>query len=115
TGRVDDMIITGGENVYPVEVEEVLGRHPDVLEVAVVGVPDERWGHVVAAFIVPRRPDLTTAALDAFCRASDRLAGYKRPRRIVFVKAIPKNPVGKILRRLLLAGEYEELSSTWPS
>ncbi|HLI27158.1 MAG TPA: long-chain fatty acid--CoA ligase, partial [Chloroflexota bacterium] len=110
TGRVDDMIITGGENVYPIEVEDVLARHPDVAEVAVVGLPDEKWGQVVTAFVVPRRPDLTAAELDAYCRASPDLADFKRPRRVVFVRAIPKSPVGKILRRLLLAGEYEPLA-----
>jgi 2-furoate---CoA ligase len=110
TGRVDDMIITGGENVYPIEVEDVLARHPDVAEVAVVGLPDEKWGQVVTAFVVPRRPDLTAAELDAHCRASPDLADFKRPRRVVFVRAIPKSPVGKILRRLLLAGEYEPLA-----
>ncbi len=110
TGRVDDMIISGGENVYPIEVEDVLARHPDVAEVAVVGLPDEKWGQVVTAFVVPRRPDLTAAELDAYCRASPDLADFKRPRRVVFVRAIPKSPVGKILRRLLLAGEYEVLT-----
>ena len=151
TGRVDDMIITGGENVYPVEVEDALARHPGVAEVAVVGLPDERWGQVVTAFIVPRSsqpppahpelvegPDppssadgepvepraseqpLTTAEIDAYCRSNASLASFKRPRKIIFVKQIPKSPVGKILRRLLIAGEYEPLepatigSSTLP-
>jgi 2-furoate---CoA ligase len=109
TGRVDDMIITGGENVYPIEVENVLAQHPDVAEVAVAGLPDERWGQVVTAFVVPRRPDLTFEELDRHCRASPELADFKRPRRVVFVRAIPKSPVGKILRRQLLAGEYEPL------
>jgi 2-furoate---CoA ligase len=108
TGRVDDMIITGGENVYPVEVEEVLVRHPDVLEVAVAGLPDERWGQLVAAFVVPRRPDLQLAELEAYCREAF-VSAYKRPRRLVLVKEIPKSPVGKVLRRLLQAGEYEAL------
>jgi 2-furoate---CoA ligase len=110
TGRVDDMIITGGENVHPVEVEEVLAGHPDVADVAVAGLPDERWGQVVTAFVVPRRADLTAADLDAHCRASERLARFKRPRRIVLVARIPRSPVGKTLRRLLVAGEYEAAS-----
>jgi 2-furoate---CoA ligase len=105
TGRVDDMIITGGENVSPVEIESLLSLHPAVSEVAVVGLPDERWGKVVAAF-VKRRAAVTPEELDAHCRASG-LANFKRPRRVVFVSAIPKSPVGKLLRRKLVAGEYE--------
>src|SRR5579862_7145445 len=105
TGRVDDMIITGGENVSPVEIESCLSLHAAVSEVAVVGLPDERWGKIVAAFIKPRAA-VATDELDAFCRASG-LAGFKRPRRYVFVKDIPKSPVGKLLRRKLVAGDYE--------
>jgi 2-furoate---CoA ligase len=105
TGRVDDMIITGGENVSPVEIESRLSLHPAVAEVAVVGLPDERFGKIVAAFI-KRRAAVEPAELDAFCRASE-LANFKRPRRYVFVEAIPKSPVGKLLRRKLVAGEYE--------
>jgi 2-furoate---CoA ligase len=105
TGRVDDMIVTGGENVSPGDVENVLSLHPDVAEVAVAGLRDERWGQKVAAFIVRRRP-VDAAALDAHCRGSG-LANFKRPRDYVFVAAIPKSPVGKILRRLLVAGEFE--------
>ena len=104
TGRVDDMIITGGENVSPGDVENVLSLHPDVAEVAVAGLADERWGQKVAAFIVRRRP-VDAAALDAHCRGSG-LANFKRPRDYVFVASIPKSPVGKILRRLLVAGEF---------
>jgi 2-furoate---CoA ligase len=109
TGRVDDMIITGGENVQPIEVEDVLSRHPDVAEVAVVGLPDERWGQVVTAFIVPERPGLTEEDIDAYCRESTSLARFKRPKKVVFVKEVPKSPVGKLLRRMLVAGEYEEV------
>ncbi len=105
TGRVDDMIITGGENVSPVEIESCLSLHPAVSEIAVVGLPDARWGKIVAAF-VRRRATIDDAELDAFCRASG-LANFKRPRRYVFVAAIPKSPVGKLLRRKLVAGEYE--------
>jgi 2-furoate---CoA ligase len=105
TGRVDDMIITGGENVSPVEIESCLSLHPAVSEVAVVGLPDERWGRVVTAF-VKRRTSVDTAELDQFCRTSG-LANFKRPRRFVFVDAIPKSPVGKLLRRLLVSGEYD--------
>ena len=108
TGRVDDMIISGGENVSPADIESVLSLHPAVAEVAVVGLPDERWGQRVTAF-VKRAPNadvaVEPAALDAWCRASS-LADYKRPRDYVFVAEIPKSPVGKILRRLLAAREY---------
>src|SRR6195256_1220782 len=105
TGRVDDMIITGGENVSPVEIESCLSLHPAVAEVAVVGLSDERWGKVVSAFI-KRRGCVDPEDLDQFCRASG-LANFKRPRRYVFVEEIPKSPVGKVLRRKLVAGEYQ--------
>ena len=105
TGRVDDMIITGGENISPVEIESCLSLHPAVSEVAVVGLPDEKWGKIVAAF-VKRNRVVSEADLEQFCRTSG-LASFKRPRRYVFVAAIPKSPVGKLLRRLLVAGDYE--------
>jgi 2-furoate---CoA ligase len=105
TGRVDDMIITGGENVSPVEIESCLSLHPGVSEVAVAGLADERWGKIVAAF-VKRSSAVSDSDLDQFCRSSG-LANFKRPRRYVFVEAIPKSPVGKLLRRKLIAGEYE--------
>ena len=101
SGRVDDMIISGGENIHPVEVEEVLARHPRVKDVAVVGEPDEKWGERVVAFVVPADPGVTAAVLDQHCRESRDLANFKRPRRIVFVQEIPKTASGKILRRLL--------------
>ncbi|MBC7284932.1 AMP-binding protein [Hoeflea sp.] len=106
TGRADDMIITGGENVSPVEVESCLSLHDGVAEVAVVGLPDERWGKIVVAFI-KRRGEVTVEDLDRHCRDSG-LANFRRPRRFVFVDEIPKSPVGKLLRRLLVAGEYAE-------
>ena len=105
TGRVDDMMNSGGENVMPVEIERVLSLHPGVAEVAVAGLPDERLGQRITAFVT-RRAAVDANALDACCRASE-LADFKRPRAYVFVRAIPKSPVGKILRRMLLAGEYE--------
>jgi 2-furoate---CoA ligase len=105
TGRVDDMIVTGGENVSPVEIESCLSLHPAVLEVAVVGLPDEKWGRVVTAF-VKRKTSISEAEFDQFCRTSG-LADFKRPRRFVFVDALPKSPVGKLLRRLLVAGDYQ--------
>jgi 2-furoate---CoA ligase len=117
TGRVDDMIISGGENISPVDIESVLSLHPAVDEVAVAGLKDERWGQRVVAFIKPRLP-VSDQDLDLHCRQSD-LVNFKRPREYVFVREIPKSPVGKILRRKLQAGEYEyatePLSSVEPS
>ena len=104
TGRVDDMIISGGENISPVDIESVLSLHPAVDEVAVAGLADPRWGQKVVAFIKTRSP-VAAAALDAHCRASD-LGNFKRPRDYVFVREIPKSPVGKVLRRKLVAGDY---------
>jgi 2-furoate---CoA ligase len=105
TGRVDDMMITGGENILPVEIESVLSLHACVAEVAVAGLPDDRWGHRVTAFIKRSGP-VTAEELDAHCRASG-LANFKRPKAYEFVAQVPKSPVGKILRRLLIKGEYE--------
>lgn len=105
TGRVDDMIITGGENVSPAEIESCLSMHPAVSECAVVGLPDERWGQAVTAFI-KRTKQVSEDDLDSHCRASD-LANFKRPRRYEFVDEIPKSPVGKLLRRFLVAGEWK--------
>ncbi|WP_411088895.1 class I adenylate-forming enzyme family protein [Streptomyces sp. 061-3] len=94
-GRSKDMIIRGGENIYPKEIEDVLAGDESVLEVAVIGVPDEKWGEVVVAYVQPR-PGLTvdTAALEALCARS--LSGYKRPTAFFVVEEIPKNAVGKI-------------------
>ncbi|MDB4943393.1 MAG: O-succinylbenzoic acid--CoA ligase [Labilithrix sp.] len=99
-GRKRDMVISGGVNVYPAEVENALEQHPDVSEVAVVGVPDPEWGERVRAFVV-LRPGAAAdeAALKAFAR--ERLAGPKVPREYVFVDALPRNPTGKVLKREL--------------
>ena len=99
-GRVDDMIISGGENIHPVEVEEVLVRAPGVRDVAVVGAADDRLGQRVVAFVVADE-GASPESLDAFCLASDRLARFKRPREYRFVDELPKSPSGKILRRVL--------------
>lgn len=107
TGRVDDMIIWGGENISPTDIESVLSLHPAVDEVAVAGLPDERWGQKVVAF-VKRRAPVAADDLDAHCRASS-LANFKRPREYVFVQEVPKSPIGKLLRRKLVAGEYERV------
>jgi long-chain acyl-CoA synthetase len=106
--RKKELIIRGGYNVYPREVEEALYAHPDVLEAAVVGVPHETLGEEVAALVV-RRPGTTldVEALEAWAR--ERVAAYKYPRRVVFVDELPKGPTGKILKRAIdrsaLAGE----------
>jgi fatty-acyl-CoA synthase len=97
-GRKRDMIISGGVNVYPAEVEEVLSRHPQVAEVAVVGVPDEEWGERVRAFVVPRG-ELDPSEFIAWARA--RLAGPKVPREVRVLDELPKNPTGKVLKREL--------------
>jgi acyl-CoA synthetase (AMP-forming)/AMP-acid ligase II len=98
--RKKDMIVSGGENVYPREVEEALFGHPAVAEAAVFGLPDTHWGERVAAAIVLRPGErVDESALDALCR--EQLAGYKRPRAWFFVDEIPKNVSGKILKRAL--------------
>jgi 2-furoate---CoA ligase len=108
-GRLDDMIVSGGENIHPLEVEDVLARHPRVREVAVVGAPDERLGHRVVAVVVAgdavTADELTADELDAHCLASDTLARFKRPREYRFVSELPKSPSGKILRRMLRQGD----------
>jgi malonyl-CoA/methylmalonyl-CoA synthetase len=101
-GRLKELIITGGFNVYPREVELVLETHPEVEEVAVAGVPSEAWGEEVTAFVIPkRRGELIESDLIAFAR--ERLATYKCPRRIVVVETLPRNAMGKIERSKLKA------------
>ncbi|MET3565461.1 acyl-CoA synthetase (AMP-forming)/AMP-acid ligase II [Leifsonia sp. 563] len=99
-GRKDDMIISGGENVHPVQVEEALAAHPDVADSIVVGLPDDEWGEIVVAYVQPRPGRLADAQaaareLDAHCRASVSLADYKRPRRYAFVTELPYTATGK--------------------
>jgi len=94
-GRKKEMIIRGGENIYPKEIEEVLYRHPDVMEAAIVGLPDKVWGEEVAAFIVPKNRDaVTEEGLVKYCK--DHLADYKCPRKVLFVESFPKTATGKI-------------------
>lgn len=98
--RSKDLIISGGSNIYPTEVEQVLRSEPSVLEVAVVGQPDQEWGENVVAFVVPRSPQATSPdALDRWCL--DNLARFKRPKRYVFVDELPRNSTGKILKNEL--------------
>jgi len=103
-GRVDDMVISGGENIHPVEVEDVLSGAPGVREVAVVGATDARLGQRVVACVVADE-SVTAEELDAFCLASDSLARFKRPREYRFVSELPKSASGKILRRMLRESE----------
>jgi acyl-CoA synthetase (AMP-forming)/AMP-acid ligase II len=106
--RKKDMIISGGENVYSREVEDLLYEHPSVAEVAVVGAPDSKWGETVVA-LLRLRSAATAEALDEFCKA--RIGGYKRPRRYIFVEELPKSATGKILkaelRQLLRSGHFD--------
>jgi O-succinylbenzoic acid--CoA ligase len=98
--RRDDLIISGGENIYPAEVEAVLLSHPRIREAGVVGVPDEHWGQVAVAAIVPRLGvELTESEIITFC--SERLARYKVPKRVHFVASLPRNSAGKLVRRAL--------------
>lgn len=99
SGRKDDMIITGGLNVFPGEVEEVIGKHPQVKEVAVVGIPDPRRGEIIEAVIVPRSNNISKKEILAFCK--NRLADYKCPRSIRFVTELPRTTTGKISRNAL--------------
>jgi acyl-CoA synthetase (AMP-forming)/AMP-acid ligase II len=105
--RVKDMIITGGENVYSPEVERVLAEHPAVLETAVIGVPDDRWGESVKA-VVALRPEHHVDPQEIIAFARDRLPHYKAPRTIDVVEALPRNPSGKILKRELRKGYWPE-------
>jgi acyl-CoA synthetase (AMP-forming)/AMP-acid ligase II len=108
-GRADEMIIRGGENIYPVEIEDVVGGHPAVAEIAVVGEPDPRWGQVVTAVVVLREGHRAPTAAEVKEHCRGRLASYKVPHRIVVVGSLPRSPVGKtdkiLLRELLTQAE----------
>ena len=97
--RKKDMVIVGGYNVYPREVEEVLYKHASIVEAAVTGVPDEAYGEIVCAYVVVRDPFLTEETIIEYCK--EHLAKYKVPRKVVFMEELPKNTTGKILRRVL--------------
>jgi 2-furoate---CoA ligase len=110
-GRVDDMINSGGENIYPDEIEAALVRCTAVADVCVVGLPDERWGQAVTAFVVPAQGTHPAAAVAATAaHARSVLPSLKRPKRVVAIGAIPRSGVGKTLRRTLVAGEFEALA-----
>jgi acyl-CoA synthetase (AMP-forming)/AMP-acid ligase II len=98
--RKQDMIISGGENVYPAEVERVLYTHPRIREAAVIGVPDEKWGESVKA-IVSLREGMEATATEIMDYCTGRLAGFKKPRSVEFVEDLPKNAMGRILKRVL--------------
>jgi acyl-CoA synthetase (AMP-forming)/AMP-acid ligase II len=98
--RVKDMIVSGGENIYPAEIESALYGHPDIVDIAVIGVPDERWGEAVKALIILRK-DCTPDSAGILDYARERLAGFKIPKSIEFLSKMPRNPSGKILKREL--------------
>ncbi len=100
--RKDNMIITGGEHVYPSEVQEIITSHPDVFDVAIIGIPHEKWGEQVTAVIVPReKSKVDEKKIIDFCQ--DKMAGYKRPKKVIFIKdeEMPRTATGKILHRVL--------------
>jgi acyl-CoA synthetase (AMP-forming)/AMP-acid ligase II len=107
--RVKDMIVSGGENIYPAELESILADHPGVADVAVIGVPDDRWGESVKAIVV-RAPGGEMTGDELVEWSKDRLAGFKRPRSVDFVETIPRNPTGKILKRQLREPYWSQLS-----
>jgi acyl-CoA synthetase (AMP-forming)/AMP-acid ligase II len=96
-GRKDDMLLSGGENVHPVQIEEALGEHPSVTDSLVVGVPDDKWGQVVVAYVVTTAPVPSADDLDDFCRRHPMLSQFKRPRAYRFVESLPMSATGKKL------------------
>lgn len=104
--RMKDMVVSGGENIYPVEVENALAKHPAVADVAVVGVPDEKYGEALLAFVVTSPgANLEVGEMIEFCR--DKIAGYKIPRQLEVIAEMPRNPSGKILKKILRAPYWE--------
>ncbi len=110
-GRMDDMIISSGENIYPAEVEAVLDAHPDVKESIVTSVPDKIRGQVVTAYVVTSNPELTPEDLDDFCKESPEIANFKRPRYYRFVDSVPHNATGKRMHRQVKELAKEDLKS----
>lgn len=104
--RMKDMIISGGENVYPAEVESAIFGHPAVQEVAVIGIPDQKWGETVKAVVVPK-PGMSIEEADIIAWARDRIAAFKAPRSVDVIAALPRNASGKILRKDLRAPYWE--------
>lgn len=108
--RKKDMILTGGLNVYSREVEDVLAEHPEIADVAVIGVPEEIWGESVCAVVV-RTPGSSLSAPDVIAYVKDNLASFKKPKYVEFVDELPRNPTGKVLKRSL-RDAYENVSGT---
>ncbi len=108
-GRIKEMYISGGENVYPAEVENVLARHPSIQEAAIIGVPDDRWGEVGCAFVMLKAgaPPVGASDLIQFCRS--KLAAFKAPKQVVFVDDFPRTAAGKVQKHLLRAGADENV------
>jgi len=104
--RVKDMIVSGGENVYPAEVENAILGCPGVADAAVIGVPDDRWGEAVKAIVVAA-PGASPSAADIIAYARQRIAGFKAPKTVDFIDALPRNPSGKVLRRELRKPYWE--------
>ncbi|WP_373083672.1 long-chain-fatty-acid--CoA ligase [Zhongshania sp.] len=110
--RVKDMIISGGENIYPAEIENLLVSHPQIQDASVIGVPDAKWGEIPLAVLVSGgQPELSAEELSEFCRG--KLAGYKIPRKVEYIAALPRNPTGKVLKkdiRVMMAEKYPAVS-----
>jgi fatty-acyl-CoA synthase len=102
-GRDDDMIVSGGENLFPGEVEEALMAHPEIVEAAVIGVPDEQYGQRLRSFVA-LRPGASLTEQDVKDYVKSRLARFKVPRDVIFVEALPRNPTGKVIKRQLTNG-----------
>jgi fatty-acyl-CoA synthase len=107
-GRKKEMIISGGENIYPLEIEKVLQNHPDISEAVAVGVPDEKWGEKVVAYVVLREGGEQPAAEQLIAYCHQYLARYKTPKEFIFLEEMPKTPVGKIDKKLLVASYSEQ-------
>ncbi len=100
SGREKEIIIRGGENITPLEIEAVIEGHPKVSEAAVIGVPDLEWGEVIRAIVVPKAgEEVKEEEIIAYC--DQRLASYKRPASVIFIDSLPKSPIGKVLKRVL--------------
>jgi len=100
SGRDDEMIVSGGENVFPAEVEDLISGHPEVVEATALGVEDKEWGHRLRAFVV-KTDGASIGEDDIKTYVRDHLARYKVPREVVFLDELPRNPTGKVLKREL--------------
>jgi acyl-CoA synthetase (AMP-forming)/AMP-acid ligase II len=106
--RMKDMVVSGGENIYPVEVENAIARHEAVADVAVIGVPDDKFGEALLAFVVLKPgASLHTEEMVDFCR--DKIAGYKIPRKLEIIEELPRNPSGKILKKILREPYWQDV------